>query len=79
MRYSHAFRYPRYPFVNESVDQAEQLVVKTQVPGKNVGGWPWKPSHEKIKKTSNKRKKLTENGESAAKDDNEGAEEKVVD
>ena len=40
MRFSHAYRYPRYPFVNESVDQAEQIVLKTQVPGKNLGGRP---------------------------------------
>lgn len=48
MRYSHSFKYPRYPFVAESEDQKEQAAPPIS-PERKKGGRPRKPSHEKVK------------------------------
>lgn len=54
MRFSHAFKYPWFPFVAEEVDQKEQEAPALS-PERKKGGRPRKPSHEKAK---SKRKKL---------------------
>ena len=56
MRYSFAFKYPRFPYVAEEVDQKEQEPAVVS-PERKKGGRPWKPSHEKAK---SKKKKVVE-------------------
>lgn len=65
-RYSHAFKFPRYPHVDPAVDQAEEPKAKS--PKRKAGGRPRKPSHEKVKKTA-KRRKVGEKAEAPAEEE----------